>query len=270
MKLKNITFGSDIEFFLQTNMGQAFPAIGLCGGTKSEPKPLPTPGYFIQEDNVAVEFNIPVCKTPKEFTKAVRTGYDLCVSMLPPTVQPLQGASVEFELAYLNSPQAVEFGCEPDICAWSRKINPRPRCANRRLRSAGGHVHIGWENPDMEDRFELIKACDVFAGIPSLTEDGDNRRRELYGKAGAMRIKPYGVEHRLLSNYWLFHPDHTANVINRYKKATDFINYGHKISEEDSEAVQNAINRGNYKSGSVILRKYQKLLDESIYVSLKA
>lgn len=260
MRIANPTFGSDIEFFLSTVRGEMFPAIGIVGGTKKEPKPLGQ-GYFIQEDNVAVEFNIPVCKTPKEFTKAVFTGYNKCVQELPPTLTPAYVASAEFPFEYLQNPQAREFGCEPDMSAWTRDFNPRPKSNNELLRSAGGHVHIGWTNPDMETRFDLIKACDVFVGIPSLAEDKDKRRRELYGKAGAMRIKPYGVEHRLLSNYWLFDNSATARVINRYKEAIDFINYGHVIAPEDAEDIVTAINTSNYKKGMAYFNKYSKMLN---------
>lgn len=260
MRICNPTFGSDIEFFLQTRRGELFPAIGIVGGTKKDPKPLGQ-GYFIQEDNVAVEFNIPVCKTPKEFVRAVVTGLEKCTEKLPPTLMATSLASAEFPYEYLQNAQAREFGCEPDMSAWTRDFNPRPRSDNELLRSAGGHVHIGWKNPDMETRFELIKACDVFVGIPSLIEDGDKRRRQLYGKAGAMRIKPYGVEHRLLSNYWMFDSNITANVIQRYQKAIDFINYGHVIAPEDAEEIVNAINSSNYKKGSVMLNKYNKLMN---------
>lgn len=260
MRISNPTFGSDIEFFLSTVRGELFPAIGIVGGTKQQPKPLGQ-GYFIQEDNVAVEFNIPVCKTPKEFVKAVSTGYNKCLQQLPPTLTYNTSASAEFPFEYLQSPQAREFGCEPDMSAWTRDFNPRPQSPNEALRSAGGHVHIGWENPDMETRFDLIKACDVFVGIPSLGEDGDKRRRQLYGKAGAMRIKPYGVEHRLLSNYWMFDQSRTANVIHRYKDAIDFLNYGHAIAPEDAEDIVTAINTSNYKKGLTIYNKYKKMLN---------
>lgn len=260
MRIVNPTFGSDIEFFLTTVRGEMFPAIGIVGGTKQEPKPLGQ-GYFIQEDNVAVEFNIPICKTPKEFVKAVSTGYMKCVSQLPPTLTPSYSASAEFPFEYLHSPQAREFGCEPDMSAWTRDFNPRPKSDNELLRSAGGHVHIGWKDPDMATRFDLIKACDVFVGIPSLSEDSDKRRRQLYGKAGAMRIKPYGVEHRLLSNYWLFNQDMTSLVIGRYKQAIDFLNYGHTVADEDAEDIVTSLNTGNYKKGNVLLTKYTKMLN---------
>lgn len=261
MRIKNPTFGSDIEFFLKTVRGEMFPAIGIVGGSKTQPKSLGQ-GYYIQEDNVAVEFNIPVCKSTKEFVKAVGNGYQKCVNQLPPTLQPAYDASAEFADEYLYSPQAREFGCEPDMSAWTRDFNPRPKSNNTNLRSAGGHVHIGWENPDMETRFDLIKACDVFVGLPSIMEDFDTRRRELYGKAGAMRIKPYGVEHRLLSNYWLFDHNNTQRVINRYQQAIDFINYGHKVEEAEAEDIVNTINKTQLGTAKKLLRKYADILNK--------
>lgn len=262
MRIEKPTFGSDIEFFLKTARGEFFPAIGLVKGTKAEPRPLGD-GYFIQEDNVAVEFNIPICSSGKEFIRAVNTGLHKCINELPPTVGYTTEASAEFHDEYLMSPQAREFGCEPDMSAWTRDFNPRPQSPNYRLRSAGGHVHIGWNKPDMETRFELIKACDVFAGIPSLSEDLDKRRRELYGKAGAMRIKPYGVEHRLLSNYWMFTPDLTSAVIGRYQRAIEFINYGHEIQKDDYENIIHAINTTNTQLGNKLLKKYSNMLTSS-------
>lgn len=264
MRIEKPTFGSDIEFFLKTARGEFFPAIGLVKGTKQEPRPLGD-GYFIQEDNVAVEFNIPVCNSVRDFTRAVSNGLMKCCNELPPTVTYTTEASAEFHDEYLMSPQAREFGCEPDMCAWTRDFNPRPQSPNHRLRSAGGHFHIGWNNPDMDTRFELIKACDVFVGIPSLSEDIDKRRRELYGKAGAMRIKPYGVEHRLLSNYWMFMPELTSAIATRYSQAIDFINYGHEIEKTDYEAIVHSINNSNATMGNKILKKYKTLLTVSDY-----
>ena len=48
-----------------------------------------------------------------------------------------------------------------------------------------------------------VKQMDFFLGLPSLFYDDDQMRREMYGKSGACRYKPYGVEYRTLSNAWL-------------------------------------------------------------------
>ena len=48
-----------------------------------------------------------------------------------------------------------------------------------------------------------MKHLDLFLGLRSLEWDKDKTRRQLYGNPGAMRLKPYGVEYRVLSNMWL-------------------------------------------------------------------
>ena len=40
-------------------------------------------------------------------------------------------------------------------------------------------------------------------GLPAVLIDTDKQRRKLYGKAGSMRHKDYGVEYRTVSNFWL-------------------------------------------------------------------
>lgn len=263
MKLSKVTFGADIEFFISTRKGEPIPAIGMVGGSKEDPRPIGD-GFFVQEDNVAVEFNIPISKTVDDFYHNVYIGFQRVVETLPPATQPLLKASCQFDRVYMMHPQAREFGCDPDINAYTKKVNPRPKCDDPFLRSAGGHVHIGWDKPDMETRFALIKACDVFCALPSVSEDKDNLRRKLYGKAGAMRIKPYGVEHRVLSNYWLTDPDYMQRVVFRYKKAVDFINYGHQVEPGDEELVQQAINEGSVKQAKQLLKKYENKLGQLV------
>ena len=78
--------------------------------------------------------------------------------------------------------------------------------------------------------------------LPSLRESNDRKRRELYGKAGAFRLKEYGVEHRVLDNYWIFSQGMRERVFNRYIQAIEFVNKNGAISQADGEAVQKAIN----------------------------
>jgi len=78
------------------------------------------------------------------------------------------------------------------------------------MRTASGHVHIGWtngediRNPHHQSRVNaMAQQMDFFLGLPSIFYDEDKERREMYGKAGALRYKPYGGEYRTLSNAWL-------------------------------------------------------------------
>ena len=60
-----------------------------------------------------------------------------------------------------------------------------------------GHIHIGYDNSTKETNFAIIKALDLFLGVPSLEIDLDERRRGLYGKAGCFRHKKYGKRKKL-------------------------------------------------------------------------
>jgi len=121
---------------------------------------------------------------------------------------PLPSVKFPRRILEVASPAALRLGCEPDFNLYTRDFNPAPRSPDG-VRSAGGHIHLGWGEFDVDsghfhDCCELGKWMDHFIGIPSLVMDDDRRRRTLYGKSGAIRVKPYGMEYRTPSNFWIF------------------------------------------------------------------
>lgn len=247
------TIGADPEFFLK-NKHRHISAVGMIGGNKDYPLALPKEGFAILEDNVSVEFNIAPCHNHTEFIDAIQYVMKELQQRLP-NFEFSTASSVVFDADQLNDPQALEFGCEPDLNAWTKQQNPRPTASNAQLRSAGGHVHVGTN----EDPFEVIKAMDVYLGIPSLKIDNSPAaiaRRQLYGKAGCCRIKPYGAEYRTLSNFWIFSPKLIEWVYNQTEKALAFVAAGNRISVEDGHLIQDCINNNNGKAYEHLSKTY--------------
>lgn len=236
------TLGADPELFLKR--GPKFiSAIGKIGGTKQDPRRL-LGGFCLQEDNVAVEYNIPPCKSPDEFLwshqlmlkeiEDIASVYD-CESALV--------SSANFDADELADPLAQVFGCDPDYNAWDLEPNAAPQCDDKSLRSAGGHIHIGMDaSASTKDKLDLVRCLDMILGVPLAWMDPESKRRALYGKAGACRMKEYGVEYRTPSNVWLRDPElilATANAIQNFKPhLQDYKKY----CNENEKYVRSAIN----------------------------
>ncbi len=113
----------------------------------------------------------------------------------------------------LLDPEAWAFGCDADYDAWKIAKNIVPDdAASKPFRTTGGHIHLGHEEIAKSD-WHIIKAaklCDAFHGVISIVLDhaeDSKARRSLYGKAGCHRPKPYGIEYRTLSSYWIGTPE---------------------------------------------------------------
>lgn len=260
--ITNVTVGADPEVFLVNHEGKYISGVGKIGGTKAHPKPISALGHCVQEDNVAIEYNIPPAKTKAEFVLAntfVLKYLDVKMKKLGLSLK--LDASALFEETELQTPQAMTFGCEPDYNAWTEDYNPPPRVEEDTylLRSCGGHVHVGFSEPNTEKQVALIKAMDIYLGIPSLFMDKDSRRRKLYGKAGACRLKSYGVEYRTLSNFWLRSDQHIAWVWDRTMKAIDFVNAGKQIPKPHAKQVQEIINTADLAQAVSFMDLYEKV-----------
>lgn len=195
--------GHDCEVFLLDEAGKFISAINRVGGDKSNP--LPTKHGFVQEDNVLAELNI----NPVELKRGNANSWvkscndimgDLTTIIAPQGLRVKIIPSAYFDEDQLDHPLAMRAGCDPDYCIYSKQKNPRPKLHRTQLRTAAGHLHFSFD----DDPTLAIKSLDMHLGLPSLFLDlSGTTRRELYGKAGAFRDKPYGFEYRTLSNFWL-------------------------------------------------------------------
>ena len=247
--------GSDPELFLKRD-GNYVSAIGLIGGTKDKPRPIKTlgKGFAIQEDNVLLEYNTPPVKTMGKWVEVHNKMMTYLSSMLQEKGMTYDiAASVIMPEEALRHPKAMVFGCEPDFNVWTCKINPKPASSEWRLRSAGGHVHIGTPLASNVAAIQLGRTCDAFLGLWSVINDPDERRKELYGKAGSIRFKPYGIEYRVMSNFWLKNEDLTREVWRLADLAVVTSRENWKPGFLDK--VRTAIDKGDKAAADLLLEK---------------
>lgn len=247
-----LKIGADPEFFLYKD-GKPVSAYGLIGGTKDEP--IPVKNGAIQVDGMALEFNIDPASTMQEFNDNIESVLSQLRGVIPPEYEFSFTPVAEFGKEYIadQPEQARRLGCDPDFNAYTGRANPAPE-ADGSFRTASGHIHLGWtQGQDIGDP-EHIEAChmmvkqlDMILGMASVVWDPDNRRRSLYGKAGAYRPKPYGVEYRVMSNVWVNVPWMRNFVYDAAKFAFDQLMIGTKYYGSHG-AKSEYINKGMYKS----------------------
>lgn len=260
----NITLGSDPEIFVENKKGEVVSAIGLIQGTKDEPFPISENGHMIQIDNVAMEFNIPPCHTEDEFVENIMFVKDYLSNIAESNNLVLSNkASYSLHPDELLDPISQVFGCDPDFDPYDEVMNEPPSSEDPNLRSVGGHVHIGYDNPNAETTISIVKAFDMFCALPAMLIDTDNRRRELYGKAGSFRFKePWGLECRVLSNFWIHDESLIRWVYQKTIKAVTLVlsgEYEAHYSKFENE-VRAVINSNDVKGAKKLIAKIENSL----------
>ena len=274
--MPKFTIGADPEVFLETiKRNHIVPSQGRVLGTKTEPWLMP--GYYstpyggkfaTQRDNVAAEFNIPAVDRETSFVNSIVNGRTMLLKSIPyakrKNIQISRKSSALIDEKYLNNEEALNFGCEPDFNAWTISENKIDRSAiDPRFRTAGGHVHVGYHQFSKNmNPVALVRAMDLFLGVQSIFIDPDKERRTLYGKAGAYRPTDYGIEYRVLSNFWIHENKLIQWVFRQTEQAFNFAK--REQIQPDSTlgvAIQKAINESdedaaNYVFSEVPVARY--------------
>lgn len=215
-----VTLGADPEVFIVNKEGVPWGAAQTeVTGTKE--KPQPRPYGAIQVDGLALEYNIHPVDNIEDWVRLHKEAMVDVETFAKKIGCRISTASLLHFDKYIETtkpdPEGDEllFGCDPDFNADTLKENVMPDVSEDiKFRTTGGHIHIGiekWEELHGGDKdianmmaARIVKALDLLLGVPSVSLDNGFERKKLYGKAGAYRVKPYGVEYRTLSNFWVF------------------------------------------------------------------
>jgi len=253
----DLLIGQDTELFLKHN-NSFVSAYGLIPGNKANPYPVKKGA--VQVDGMALEINTVPAKTFTQFKTNINTVLSRLQEMIPDNMEMTVCASADFDPKYLDEQpeEAKRMGCDPDYNAYTGEMNIPPE-EHPSMRTASGHIHLGWtQNKDIYDPVHVADCCnmakqlDLYLGIPSLFHDKDIKRREMYGKAGAFRPKHYGLEYRVLSNYWITQEKYMKEVFDFTRKAFNDmekgVNWNEKLLQENShfdiEAIINEYDLG--------------------------
>jgi hypothetical protein len=271
------TFGADPECFVFDGNGKPV-APTMIPGSKQEPHRVP--GGAVQRDGMAAEFNVDKAHDFATWNRNFELVITALKGFLPKDYELRFIPSVEFdEETFSDAPDEYKIlGCDPDWNAWDGDLNPPPNCADRPfLRTASGHIHIGWGNDySMDDMFhqqncfDLVKQLDWWLAGWSLKLDPDTTRRLLYGQAGACRIKPYGVEYRTLSNFWVTSRERRLTVWNRMQRAIIGMSEGglfEKAPAGYNDKLREAINTGKMDEAFRKACRYPLQVEQSAYAS---
>lgn len=257
------TIGTDPEFFPKQG-NKIVSVAGLLGCSKDQKLEL-APDVRLQEDNVLAEFDINPQQGFTAFNDNVKRGLDLVNAKLN---------EIDMELAFgisshiytqqeLDSfdKSAFVFGCTPDFNAFTGLQNPSPQAANAGLRTAGGHVHIGYGDMvpvDLKSQQCAGVLCDYYLSLLSVLLDSDTRRKELYGKASCIRFKEYGIEYRSLSNFWVADDTHRKTVYEQVEKVVKNLDMEHLMELHAKLPIENLhqiINNNNVKEADHFLSR---------------
>lgn len=265
MSYGEFTMGTDPEFFVVDGAGFK-SAIPLIKGTKESPTILAN-GAGLQTDNVALEFASPVANSMVGFLASIRGSLGLIHKELPRGYGISSKSAASFSPKELTHRGSRKFGCDPDYNAWTDRVNPIPQLPHPLFRSCGGHVHVGYVDRSNHSflktdngRKSFIRTLDATLGIISVIVDNTKEsimRRVIYGKAGAYRPTEYGIEYRVLSNFWLKNPKLAIMV---YRIVDDTLRLmrsdqaKYLISNIGSATIQDVINGGNVEDAKEIYK----------------
>jgi hypothetical protein len=247
--------GADPECFIIDAKGLPVAANLFVPGTKETPHKVP--GGALQVDGVAAEVNIDPAESFVEFRDNLNLVIGALQATIPKDHRLAWVPSIQFPADRWETipEQAKELGCHPDMNAWTEEFNPPPEISPEyeRLRTAAGHIHIGWGEGLLADPahkkncFDLVKQLDWhFFGVVPRAEEA--LRRQMYGRAGACRIKDYGVEYRVPSASWVSGVVPWSRIWNAVNLAIYQMSraYAPDLFKFDNETVQYAINYGVY------------------------
>lgn len=255
-----ITLGSDPEFFY-LNKGRVVPSKFVVGNAK-----------YVSEDGFQAELH-PATNTCRqvagnniylalaEAKKLAVNGAEVALSV---------GVDVDTETFKLLPPNERRFGCSPTVNLYENK--KRITGVREKFRSGAGHIHLG--SSRLKSLYEsnpvkVIALLDIVCGALCVLIDRDPAnitRRKHYGRAGEHRVKSYGLEYRVPSNFWLRSYTLWSMVSGLARNALAYAEdeLGDELMRKiNLQDVRKAINNNDKELAMKIAKQYAEFIKEN-------
>lgn len=256
--------GSDPEFFFVDNENNVVPSEFVV------PEGMPT----LKRDGFQAELN-PNTSSCREIAGS-EVGRGL---LLAQELAESKGLKVSLDVGHvigdrvwkLTPPLMKRFGCNPTLNAVEKSFK-RVTGLREKFRAGGGHIHLGISKSLRYDTEKLIRLMDIIVGNTCVlidTDENNARRRINYGRAGEYRVKSYGLEYRVLSNFWLKHYVLWSMASGLMRNALSLVTL--KEADEllnlvDVKKVRDAINNNDKELAKENFEIYAQFLkDKNIY-----
>lgn len=235
-----MSFGLDPELFVIKKGGRTATSMHLIDFKPTSSKDSSNPiQVHSKTDGFALEFTNDPSSCRDYIVSSMASGIKDFLDLHPNYTLRAQ-ASMRLNKASTrgDTPEGVcNYGCIPDRSAFSLLEKTPPTSSyHDQMRYIGGHIHWGLlgfptyntsPNPvknrpaansiQNEEWQETTAAAytllwDRWVGVPMvamlgrINDGGEALRRTYYGQAGSHRVKPYGVEYRVLSGAILMSP----------------------------------------------------------------
>lgn len=170
---------------------------------------------------------------------------------------------VPYELRMKAAPEHVALGCAPSLNAYD--IRPQiPDGHELPFRSVGGHIHFGIKLTPKQ-AVEVVKALDAtlgIAGVSMFAMFDDAVRRNFYGTAGEYRMPEHGLEYRVLSNAWIFHPGILHLTLDFARQCHGFGFKGLRPAiNEPEDKIREIINTCDVTAARKYIAKHRKVFE---------
>ena len=250
-----------MEFFLRRG-NTIVPSQGIVKGTKAHPFELEH--GVTHRDNVLCEIGMEPADNPEDFVRNIRLTMEALQNEIldPFDVVPHIVPSYILQPEQLYHPEANRVGCDPDFNCYTGEENPTPsliRAGN--FRCGSGHIHASFECKGGITPYTqrvAARSMDRFVGLQSVRQDleGMARKNKLYGKAGAYRPKPYGIEYRVPSNWWLRNAAFQTWIFRHTKAAIVHAEWAEsRLTQAMADDITDTINRGSFLRASRLVEE---------------
>jgi hypothetical protein len=238
-----LLIGMDAEFFLKQADGQYIAAARVVPGLKTDPHVLEH--GVCHPDGLSLEVGAPPSKTPigmvKNLYKVLQEVRDKFLAPAGCTIAYTE--EIRVDLVQGAQPEDLVFGCGTEFNANTPNSPHRTTTDTKQAqRYSGFHIHLGFTKNQASNNFTYLDMRRLVLCLDKVFEaaklNTTERRARQYGGYGAFRVKPYGIEYRMMDCTVITNPEKLNRLLKCLEKLPEIFQIAHQYNGQTAQLVR--------------------------------